>query len=595
MLLSKQLLKKTAVVLAAILMLLVSLFPITTTSISASTSEEIAERIKREEQNLAKTEKELNAAQEKLANLEGELANVQGELPKLELEIEKLETQIAYNRLQMQALQESEKVTTLIKADQEVIREQLVKSAYANWKLKASVNPFFSESAQLNNLKQDHYQAKLIANQDKTIDELQANIEQMVATLGDYQESTKELRAQNKELAEKKAEIIAEIAAISNSVNSATGVVAGLQSSRQSIEQQISQLTAQQKAIQEEEARQQEENNQGNEEVEIQAGQYYFESYGRDLYQGHGVGMSQYGAKGMAEAGFTAREIVTFYYKNTTVGTTGASVNVEGYGTMSADEYAAGLGEVPDKACGTAAQAADNPQKYVQDNPNSSWDCWPEEAIKAQVIAARTYAIDYNSRFGRAICTTAACQVYAGGNGKQWAAEETSRLVVKYNGQIIEALYSSDNNQGFGTADNDTRWSDFSGNGYAIAYLRHVDDTAYSVGPYTNFRAKTDGFEIKKVRQMLRYRDASSSLNGNGAYSFFDGILAEVGKFAALEFERDSSQRVKKVIVVGENGARRSIAGWLFKSAWNDWVYNTKSADQRDYIYSQTFFMRQQN
>ena len=34
---------------------------------------------------------------------------------------------------------------------------------------------------------------------------------------------------------------------------------------------------------------------------------------------GHGVGMSQYGAKGMAEEGKTAEEILEHYYTGTTV------------------------------------------------------------------------------------------------------------------------------------------------------------------------------------------------------------------------------------------------------------------------------------
>ena len=34
---------------------------------------------------------------------------------------------------------------------------------------------------------------------------------------------------------------------------------------------------------------------------------------------GHGVGMSQYGARGMALAGYTAEQIVTHYYTGTTV------------------------------------------------------------------------------------------------------------------------------------------------------------------------------------------------------------------------------------------------------------------------------------
>ena len=34
---------------------------------------------------------------------------------------------------------------------------------------------------------------------------------------------------------------------------------------------------------------------------------------------GHGVGMSQYGAKGMAEAGFTYKEIIEYYFTGAVV------------------------------------------------------------------------------------------------------------------------------------------------------------------------------------------------------------------------------------------------------------------------------------
>jgi stage II sporulation protein D len=35
---------------------------------------------------------------------------------------------------------------------------------------------------------------------------------------------------------------------------------------------------------------------------------------------GHGVGMSQWGAKGMAEQGYTAEKILEYYYPGTTLG-----------------------------------------------------------------------------------------------------------------------------------------------------------------------------------------------------------------------------------------------------------------------------------
>jgi stage II sporulation protein D len=39
---------------------------------------------------------------------------------------------------------------------------------------------------------------------------------------------------------------------------------------------------------------------------------------------GHGVGMSQWGAKGMAEQGYTAGKILEYYYPGTTFGSLGA-------------------------------------------------------------------------------------------------------------------------------------------------------------------------------------------------------------------------------------------------------------------------------
>jgi stage II sporulation protein D len=35
---------------------------------------------------------------------------------------------------------------------------------------------------------------------------------------------------------------------------------------------------------------------------------------------GHGVGLCQWGAKGMAEQGYAARQILAFYYPGTTLG-----------------------------------------------------------------------------------------------------------------------------------------------------------------------------------------------------------------------------------------------------------------------------------
>ena len=86
---------------------------------------------------------------------------------------------------------------------------------------------------------------------------------------------------------------------------------------------------------------------------------------------------------------------------------------------------------------------------------------WPAEALKAQAIAARTYALHERSTtvataaraLGADICATDACQVYTGlakergPNGPSWTAavEATSAQALLYRNAPILAKYSSSN------------------------------------------------------------------------------------------------------------------------------------------------------
>lgn len=77
---------------------------------------------------------------------------------------------------------------------------------------------------------------------------------------------------------------------------------------------------------------------------------------------------------------------------------------------------------------------------------------WPLEALKAQAVCARTYALlqtkHYDSyRFD--VCNTVDCQVYLGANQSSGltdrAAEETSGVVAVYGGKYAETYYYSSN------------------------------------------------------------------------------------------------------------------------------------------------------
>ena len=76
---------------------------------------------------------------------------------------------------------------------------------------------------------------------------------------------------------------------------------------------------------------------------------------------------------------------------------------------------------------------------------------FPElDALKAQAVAARTYAVAHlgdHDEEGWDLCATPACQVYSGRSAEHSlsnkAVEETAGLVAAYQGQPIDAMYTS--------------------------------------------------------------------------------------------------------------------------------------------------------
>jgi len=145
----------------------------------------------------------------------------------------------------------------------------------------------------------------------------------------------------------------------------------------------------------------------------------------------HRKGMSQYGAFGRAKAGQNYETILKAYYGDIRL----EKIDVPGsiktsIGTLPfEDNYLIGIAEMPAK--------------------------WGElggmEALKAQAIAARTYALNYtNMGSGSSICVTETCQVYSRSRynspGKWKEAVETTRgLVIKANstGRIFSTMYAS--------------------------------------------------------------------------------------------------------------------------------------------------------
>ena len=117
---------------------------------------------------------------------------------------------------------------------------------------------------------------------------------------------------------------------------------------------------------------------------------------------------------------------------------------------------------------------------YVEDYvkgilPYEMNNAWPIEALKAQALCARTYAlsnINRHSSDGADLCVLEHCQVYRGRGAANartdQAVEETAGMYVTYNNKLAQTFYASTNG---GASENvENVWTD------SVPYLRGVKD-----------------------------------------------------------------------------------------------------------------------
>jgi stage II sporulation protein D len=117
---------------------------------------------------------------------------------------------------------------------------------------------------------------------------------------------------------------------------------------------------------------------------------------------------------------------------------------------------------------------------------------WPMEALKAQVVAARTYAVSNLDPGGEYdLCATDACQVYmgvgieAGPWGGRWsrAVEETEGEVLLYRGQPATTVY-------FSTSNGRTYPNEAVFGGAPLPYLRGIPERDDVASPLSRWTAR---------------------------------------------------------------------------------------------------------
>lgn len=142
----------------------------------------------------------------------------------------------------------------------------------------------------------------------------------------------------------------------------------------------------------------------------------------------HRTGMSQYGAFGRSKSGQSAETILSAYFQGGDLRKdypSPATIGVVGYGRLPFEEnYLLGIYEVPE-----------------------SWgNQGGFEALKAQAVAARSFALAATNNGAGSICTTEACQVYKPQlKGGKWAeaVRATRGWVITKSGVPAKTYYAS--------------------------------------------------------------------------------------------------------------------------------------------------------
>jgi len=185
---------------------------------------------------------------------------------------------------------------------------------------------------------------------------------------------------------------------------------------------------------------------------------------------------------------------------------------------------------------------------------------WPVEAVKAQVVASRSYAY-VRLRPDRIydVVPNADNQVYGGEKiefpRSNAAVDATSNQVVMYDGQVANAFFFTVG--GGYTEDNEYAWVGNNGKVIAapIPYLRGEPDVNANGVAYDanapNYSWQSATFTWTQLQQML---DRDSRTN--------------VGTLIDLKYERGVSGRVYRVTVVG-SARTVNVAGQVFKVIYN--------------------------
>lgn len=209
--------------------------------------------------------------------------------------------------------------------------------------------------------------------------------------------------------------------------------------------------------------------------------------------------------------------------------------------------------------------------------PKETYPSWPLEALKAQAVAARNYALinsNKHSNEGYDLCDTSHCQVYGGYKSEtimtNRAVNETLGRILMYNNELVEAYYHS--SSGGYTEDSENVWSN------KVPYLRGVDDSFSLGSPY-------DSWQFIISDEEIRTKLIENGLDVGHITDVSVLSTSESGRVIELMIRGTMGSQVLKKEKVRQVFGDNNIKSTLYEVYFGDGK-NSSSLTQEIYVYN---------
>lgn len=375
-------------------------------SIYADELEEISKQLTEIEKARQMSIDATKPLEEIVVDLGGQIDNIQKRINKENLQIKELEQNIFARKVDL--------------AYQQEILERKVRGYYKRSKLYSPFLIFLSSDSASQLTKELTFRQVTVDEDRKIIVQISKNILELKDDQEKLEADKKRLAVLQKKLDEQKAFF--------------EGEIRGAKAYQEDLSQKIAELTVKQKALLADKVGTFQTSVGSVPLADDPASRPDFDPGFRPAFAAfsfgapHRKGMSQYGAFGRAKSGQNAEDILRAYYGSGIEikkdYSTSININVQGYGAVDIETYV----------------------KRIYEMPGSWGDEGGMEALKAQAVAARSYALAYTNNGTGSICADEHCQVYKPANkGGKWdeAVDAVRGWVLMAGGAPFSAWYAS--------------------------------------------------------------------------------------------------------------------------------------------------------